>query len=96
MVSDRMDMLGDTEARPDDTSTIDSRGPIGRKVRLVEEVASSGEAIVELRSGDTVEFHGDDSYFFPHEGIVFTEGEVDGDDAESWYFAEDFQSVHRH
>lgn len=97
MVTEQMDMLDKPDARPADTSTIDATGFVGRKVKLVEEVAANGEAIVVLEDGRTVEFHGADSHFYPHEGVLFTETETpDGDDAETWVFAENIVAVHRH
>lgn len=92
MVSEQMDMLGESEARPDDTSTVEKHSEPYRKVRVVEEVAENGEAILELTNGDTVEVHGHDAYFFDYEGVIFTEH----DDAETWIFAEDIVTVRRH
>lgn len=92
MVSEHMDMLDETDGRPDDTSTVDQNSEPYRKVRLVEEVAENGEAILELTNGDTVEVHGHDAYFYEYEGTIFTEHE----DAETWIFAEDIVTVRRH
>lgn len=77
-----MDMLDESDARPDDTSTVAKRSESYRKVRVVEEVAENGEAILELTNGDTVEVHGHDAYFYDYEGVIFTEY----DDAETWIF----------
>lgn len=97
MVSEQMDILDEGEARPSDTSTVDQHGVVGRKVTLIEEIAENGEAIVTTRDGRTIEFHGDDSHFYPHEGVMFTETETPaGEDAESWVFAEEVVSVQRH
>jgi hypothetical protein len=87
-----MDMLGKNDARPDDTSTVDKHSEPYRKVRVVEEVAENGEAILELTNGDTVEVHGHDAYFFDYEGVIFT----DHEDAETWIFAGDIVTVRRH
>lgn len=97
MVHEQMDILGEEDARPEDTQTVNSSGIIARRVALVEEIAENGEAIVVTEDGRTLEFHGDDSHFYPREGVLFTEAETpDGDDAETWVFAEDIVSVQRH
>lgn len=92
MVSERMDMLDKSDARPDDTSTVERHSKPFRKSRVVKEVAENGEAILELNNGDTVEVHGHDAYFFEYEGVIFTEH----DDAEMWIFAEEIATVRRH
>lgn len=92
-----MDMLDEGDARPDKTSTVDYNSHTARKVLLVKEIAENGEAIVTTRDGQTVEFHGADSHFYPYEGVMFTETETAaGDDAETWVFGEDVISVQRH
>ena len=86
MVSEQMDMLGVDEAHPPDS-----------KIKLVKEIAANGEAIVTFEDGRTVEFHGDDTYFYTTKGVIFTETETpDGDEADSWFFADDIVSVQRH
>ena len=60
MVSETMDMLDESDARPDDTSTVEKHSEPYRKVRVVEELAENGEAILQLTNGDTVEVHGHD------------------------------------
>jgi hypothetical protein len=92
MVSERKDMLPQTEARPDNTSTVEQGSTPYRKTELIEEIAENGEAILELQNGDTIEVHGHDAYFFAYEGVIFTEHE----DSETWIFAEDIVTVSRH
>lgn len=92
MVSERKDMLPHREARPDDTSTVEKHGEPFRKVRVAEEVAENGEAILQLTDGSTVEVHGHDAYFFDYEGVIFTEH----DDTEMWIFGEEIVSIQRH
>lgn len=87
MVSEMMDMLGQEDARPS--------GP--GKIELVREIAENGEAIVTFQNGDIVEFHADDTHFYPESNALFTEtDDPDGDEAESWYFADQIVSVQRH
>lgn len=87
MVSEQQDMLGRDEARPISDS----------KLKLVQEIAEGGEAIVTFEDGRTVEFHGDDTHTYIGKGILFTETETpDGDEAESWFFADQIVSVQRH
>lgn len=95
MVSDQMDMLPQEEAEPE--SDIEAGHEARRKIALIEEIAANGEAILTLIDGSVVEVHGDDTHFYPNRGVFFTEAETDaGEEAESWYFAEDIISVQRH
>jgi len=95
MVSTQMDMLPQEEAEP--KSRFEVSDETARKLSLAEEIASNGEAILTLIDGSVVEVHGDDTHFYPNHGVFFTEAETDaGEEAESWYFAEDIISVQRH
>lgn len=89
MVSEQMDMLDRDDAEPSHhTST---------KINLVREIANNGEAIVTFEDGRTVEFHGDDTHFYTNHDAMFTETETpDGDEAESWFFADEIVSIQRH
>lgn len=97
MVSEQKDMLGYNEAEPraeSGTSTMKTASP---KLRLVEEIASTGEAIVTFEDGTVVEFHGSDIHMYPDTGVIFTETDgPDGQGAESWFFADEIVSVQRH
>jgi hypothetical protein len=87
MVSDTMDMLSRPDAHPETDS----------KIQLVAKIANNGEAIVTFEDGSVEEFHGDDTHFYPAEGVIFTESEdPDGNDAESWFFADEIVKVQRH
>lgn len=90
MVTNQMDMLGYDEAEPSDPT----------KIGLVEEIAENGEAIVTFEDGRVVEFHGDDTHFYPDKGlsgVMFTEDDDPaGEEAESWFFADEIVSVQRH
>lgn len=87
MVSEQMDMLGYDEAEPTGSS----------KIELVQEIAENGEAIVRFEDGTVEEFHADDAHFYSDSGAIFTEADdPDGEDAESWFFADQIVSVQRH
>lgn len=87
MVSEQMDMLGRDDAKPANNGALS----------LVNEIMENGEAIVTFEDGRTVEFHGDDTYVYPDENVIFTETETpDGEEAESWFLAEHIVSVQRH
>jgi hypothetical protein len=95
MVSEQMDMLSRDEAEPANNHSADKKTQ--RKCRLIEEIAENGEAIITFKNSHTTEVHGDDTHFFPARGIFFTEDETpDGEEAETWYFAEDVLSLQRH
>lgn len=95
MVSDQMDMLPQEEAKPE--SDIEAGHEARRKIALIEEIAANGEAILTLIDGDVIEAHADDTHFYPERGVLFREeDDPNGEEAESWYFAEDIISVQRH
>lgn len=103
MVSEKMDMLGREEAEPApvDVEGLEEPLRVGtqaiRKISLIQEVASNGEAILTLRDGGVIEAHADDTHFYPRRGVLFKEeDDPEGEEAESWYFAEDIISVQRH
>ena len=90
-----MDMLGEEDAEPEYEAEVSEEAV--RKLMLVEEIAKNGEAILHLINGHHIEVHNDDTHFYPERGVFFTEeDDPDGDEAESWYFAEDVISVQRH
>lgn len=87
MVSEQMDMLGYDEAEPKYDS----------KLALVREIAENGEAIVTFEDGTVEEFHGDDTHFYPTKGVMFKEADdPSGEEAESWFFADEVVMVQRH
>lgn len=87
MVSEQMDMLSRDDAAPSGNTTL----------QLVEEIADNGEAIVTFEDGRVVEFHADDTHFYHDAGVLFTEtDDPDGDESESWFFADQIVSVQRH
>lgn len=87
MVSKQMDMLGYDEAKPEYVS----------KIGLIKEIAENGEAIVRFEDGTVEEFHGDDTYFYTEPGVMFKEADdPNGEEAESWFFADEVVSVQRH
>jgi len=87
MVSDQMDMLSRDDAAPSGNS----------KITLVKEIAENGEAIVTFEDGRVVEFHADDTHFYADSNAMFTEADdPDGEEAESWFFADQIVSVQRH
>ena len=95
MVREMMDMLGEADAEPEYEAEVSDE--VVRKLMLAEEVAKNGEAILTLIDGSHIEVHNDDTHFYPARGVFFTEeDDPDGDEAESWYFAEDVISVQRH
>lgn len=95
MVSKQMDMLSREEAEPEESEP--THRAAKRKCALIREIAENGEAIITLKDGRTTEVHGDDTHFYIQPGIFFTEDETpNGEEAETWYFAEDVLSVQRH
>lgn len=95
MVSDQMDMLPREDAEPE--SELEVGAQAQRKIALIEEIAANGEAILTLFTGEVVEAHADDTHFYPERGVLFMEeDDPNGEEAESWYFAEDIISVQRH
>jgi len=96
MVSDKMDMLSEEEAEPEHVDIVAS-DDTQRKTMLIGEIADGGEAILNFKNGYSTEVHGDDTHFFLEHGVFFTEDEdAEGEEAETWYFAEDVISVQRH
>jgi hypothetical protein len=96
MVSSQMDMLSEEDAQPENHEIIVSDNA-KRKIMLIREIADNGEAILNLRNGYSTEVHADDTHFYPEHGVFFTEDDdPEGEEAESWYFAEDIISVQRH
>jgi len=90
-----MDMLPEEEAEP--TTDLTAEPTAQRKCELIQEIAQNGEAIITFKNQHTTEVHGDDTHFYNEQGIFFTEDETpDGEEAETWYFAEDVLSLQRH
>jgi hypothetical protein len=98
MVSNQMDMLERADAQPQSvTEDIEVDARARRKIALIQEIAENGEAIINLRNGYSTEVHADDTHFYVDIGVFFTEDDdPEGEEAESWYFAEDIISVQRH
>lgn len=96
MVSSQMDMLSEKDAQPENYK-ITASNNAKRKIMLIREIAENGEAILNFRNGYSTEVHADDTHFYAEHGVFFTEDDdPEGEEAESWYFAEDIISVQRH